>query len=339
MDTLISSQIRKKNLMVIFEKNYHVISPLWSSHQLEWINGVYGAYKDHDKYMIVLYLIKKTFDFYAKNLVKETFVQFFEKEYIEIETFNVMEVSIALNIPKESARRKIIELEKSGAIKRIAKRIIVDKTVFPFIKPEKSIIRISRFLSTISTILYNEKVLKDEFDSTQVKNFIENNFSLIWKLYYEVQIPTILNWKKIFKNIESFHIWGVCVVNQKLNSQRENNNKMNKKKYMKKYFFNHLDIDGGINAMSISDISGIPRATVIRKLNILVKKDYLNINNKKHYSIAKTHQKELVLRQKSNFSNLSEFTSRIFNLMAVEQKLLKQENEKLSVGVRKYLIS
>ena len=34
--------------------------------------------------------------------------------------------------------------------------------------------------------------------------------------------------------------------------------------------------------MSISDISGIPRATVIRKLKKLLKKNFLVIDDKKH---------------------------------------------------------
>ena len=36
--------------------------------------------------------------------------------------------------------------------------------------------------------------------------------------------------------------------------------------------------------MSISEITGIPRATVIRKLNNLTKKRFLQIDEKKHYS-------------------------------------------------------
>ena len=40
----------------------------------------------------------------------------------------------------------------------------------------------------------------------------------------------------------------------------------------------------GVNAMSISDITGIPRATVIRKLNRLLKENFLKIDSKKHYS-------------------------------------------------------
>ena len=321
MDTLISTQIRKESLEVILEKNYYKVSPLWANHQLEWINSVYGAFKDHDKYMIVLYLIKKTFNFYSKNFIKESYNSYFEKNLIEVDTFNVMEISKALNIPKESGRRKINELKKLGVIKKSGKRIIIDKSAFPFVKPEKSIIRISRFLSTLSGILYNEKILKNKLVSTQIEYFIEKNFSFIWKLYYEVQIPTILNWKKVFKDLEIFHIWAVCVVNQKLNSQREKNDKINKKAYLEKYFFNHKDINVGINAMSISDISGIPRATVIRKLNILCKKKYLKINDKKHYTLASKHRKELGAIQIKNFANLAEFTSGIFNLILIENKI------------------
>jgi len=330
IDALISTQIRKESLIVIFEKNYQELSPLWSNHQLEWINTVYSAFKDHDKYMIVLYLIKRTFDFYSKNFIKETYDKYFEKNSIEIDIFNVMEVSKALNIPKESARRKINELEKSGVIKRFGKRIIIDKSVFPFIKPEKSIIRTSRFLSDLSSILYNEKILLNEFNSIQLKGFIEKNFSFIWKLYYEVQIPTILNWKKVFKNIESFHIWGVCAVNQQLHSKRIEKHKMNKDTYINKYFFNTNSTEVGVNAMSISDISGIPRATVIRKLNLLLEKNYLNIDDKKLYTLSAEHMKELGSIQKKNFSKLAEFIMRFFNLMLIEEQELKQKHEKVT---------
>ena len=321
MDRFISNQIRKKDLLLFFEKKYHLISPLWSIHQLEWVSGVYQSYKDHEKYMIVLYLIKKTFDFYSKNLVKENFTEFFKKDFIEVDSFTIMEVSKAIDIAKESARRKINELEKSGAIKRIKRRTIIDKSMFPFMKPQKSIIRISRFLSTISNILYQGNILQSEFESIKIEDFIKNNFSLIWKLYYEVQIPNLLKWKKVFKDLETFHVWAVCVVNQKLNSQKnpESNNKISKKKYLDRYFFNDDNVIDGVNAMSISDISGIPRATVIRKLNILIEKKYLVINDKKHYTLANTHQKKLSSIQEINLSFLYEFIANVFNLILIDQ--------------------
>jgi DNA-binding IclR family transcriptional regulator len=70
--------------------------------------------------------------------------------------------------------------------------------------------------------------------------------------------------------------------------------------------------------MSISDISGIPRATVIRKLNKLVKEKFLKIDNKKHYSSTGVHGKKLVEIQKQTLMNLTKFAARIYNLSLLE---------------------
>jgi len=336
MDQILLEQIRKEKLVSIFEKNYNLVSPLWSKHQIEWMNGVYYPFKDHDKYLVILYLIKKTFDFYSKNFIRETFTEFYQKEFIQIESLNVMEISQGLDIPKESARRKIIELEKIGAIKKMGKKIIIDKKAFPFIRPEESIVRVSRFLSNTSNIMLNEKILQSDFKSEEIAIFIAKNFSHIWKLYYELQIPVILRWKKTFKDIESFHVWGVCVVNEQLNIKRKGDLKMNKVAYFKKYYHPLSKLDG-MNAMSISDITGIPRATVTRKLNILLKKQYLKINDKKHYSLAFANQNEVFDIQKINFNNLANFTAQVFNLIITQQRTLKKEYEKLPIGVQKYL--
>ena len=99
---------------------------------------------------------------------------------------------------------------------------------------------------------------------------------------------------------------------------------MNKTEYIKKYF-NFISPLQGMNAMSISDISGIPRATVTRKLNILLKKKYLKINDKKHYNLAKEHKKEFFEIQKINFSHLADFVSQVFNLMQVDQVIFKKD--------------
>ena len=323
MDKLITKEINTQALMVILEKNYQEISPLWSHHQMEWINDMYKTYKDHEKYMIVLYLVKKTFDFYSRHFVKESYIQFFEKDFIELDSFNVVEVARAINMPKESTRRKINELEKSGVIKRINKKIIIDKSIFPYVKPVKSVIRLSRFLSTMSNILSKEKILLETFESSVIEKYIKKNFSYIWKLYFEVQIPMLLNWKKIFKDMETFHIWAVCVVNQKLNIKKIDENKGNKKNYLKNFFYDDKFSKNGINAMSVSDITGIPRATVIRKLKILIKKRYLKINDKKLYSIAKVsknHQQELLSAQQNTFGNLSKFISKIFSFLIIEKE-------------------
>ena len=66
--------------------------------------------------------------------------------------------------------------------------------------------------------------------------------------------------------------------------------------------------------MSISDISGIPRATVIRKLNKLLKEKFLKIDIKKHYTSDRSSCKKLLDVQKKSLNNLSKLASRIYNL-------------------------
>ena len=63
-------------------------------------------------------------------------------------------------------------------------------------------------------MLAQENFLLKKLPSEDLEIIIKNNFSYIWKLYYEMQIPMMISYKKIFKDLETFHIFGTCVVNQ-----------------------------------------------------------------------------------------------------------------------------
>tara|TARA_B100000795_G_C22760362_1_gene423333 strand:- start:413 stop:1375 length:963 start_codon:yes stop_codon:yes gene_type:complete len=308
----ISKQIYNHQALNVLESNYSAIGPQWTVHQMEWTNSIYSAFKDHDKYLIVIYLVKKTLDFYSRNFVKLTYDQFYSKDKVEIEEFNIIELSKNLNIPKESARRKIVELEESLVIKREKKRIILDRSSFPFVKPINSVKRISRFLSIFSNMLKEEKVLPNSLTSEQLEKVIKNNFSYVWKIYYELQIPMLLGYKKVFKNIETFHIFGTCVVNQHLRSQKLTMNNMKRMEFIKSIYLNE-NIQG-VNAMSISDITGIPRATVVRKLKSLLKNNWLIIDDKKHYKHNGNVVKDLAPVQNAVLGQLANFSTKIFNL-------------------------
>ena len=308
----VSRQIKSKDIFTIIEKRYSEIGPIWMPMQLEWLNSVYLTFNDYTKFMIIMHLMGKTFNFYSKNFVKLDFESFFSQNQVEIEKLNIIEISKSLNIPKETTRRKIIELEKLGTIKKLKKKIIIDKNTWPNIKPQDTIKRMSRFLSVLSKILYTEKIISESITSDELTKVSKDNFSFVWKLYYEMQMPMLLNNKAIIGDLESFHIWGLCVVNQVLNSKKNDNSQMTREDYLKKYIFSS-DYKG-INAMSISEITGIPRATVIRKLNRMVKIKFLKVNNKKQYSTTGLQQKKFKEIQKINLINLSKFAERIYNL-------------------------
>ena len=133
----ISQQVYKEDLIKLLEKNYPIIGPIWVTHQMEWLNSVYASFRNHDKFLILIFLIKKTLDFYAANLIKLTYDDFYLKDEVDIGKFNVREISLNINIPKESARRKVVELETISVIIRDKKKIKIDKSAFQFIKQIK----------------------------------------------------------------------------------------------------------------------------------------------------------------------------------------------------------
>jgi len=255
-----------------------------------------------------------TFETYAKNLTTLNYDEYFNQFEFEIEKINVIEISKSLNIAKETTRRKINELEKMGVIKKINKKIIIDRNTWPNIKPDDTIERITRFLSTLSKVCVAEKKISEPFSNEILTKICKEYFSFVWILYYEMQFPMLLGNKKVFGDLESFHVNGVCIINQALHSKKHDNSEMSKEFYLEKYMWGDQRSETGVNAMSISDITGIPRATVIRKLNKLLKEKFLKVDNKKHYSSTGHHAQKLLEVQKITLDHLSKFTARVYNL-------------------------
>jgi Fic family protein len=73
----------------------------------------------------------------------------------------------------------------------------------------------------------------------------------------------------------------VVVINATFNKDFEPKKK-NLSSYRKELMGSDLK---GVNAMSISEITGIPRPTVVRKLKFLINSGFLHINEKKLISI------------------------------------------------------
>ena len=47
----ISDQIYKTDTLNVLENTYSIVGPHWMNHQIEWMNGVYSAFKDHEKFL------------------------------------------------------------------------------------------------------------------------------------------------------------------------------------------------------------------------------------------------------------------------------------------------
>ena len=102
--------------------NYSDLSRDWIFHQWNWMNNVYVPFKDHYKYLIVISLVEKTLQFFDQMNIQYTYDEYYSKSNLEIEKFNISQLSEKLDLPKETVRRKVLELEKEGVISRDKKK-------------------------------------------------------------------------------------------------------------------------------------------------------------------------------------------------------------------------
>ena len=88
---------------------------------------------------------------------------------------------------------------------------------------------------------------------------------------------------------------------------------------LRSYYSNvaEVKIDRGVNASSIADISSIPRATVIRKLNWLVSQKAIKKNKNLEYQMKKGGplNKQISDNFLRNQHSVAEFLTDIFDLM------------------------
>ena len=301
--------------------NYDQLGREWIVHQWNWMNNVYLAFKDHYKYLIVISLVERTLQFYDQMNIKYTFDQFYSKSYLQIDKFSISEICEKLQLPKETVRRKVLELEKLGALKRKKKQLVIDRSVFFHVKPERQIKLTSKYIFLVSKIFNKDKIYSKKLDQVFIENIVHQNFSLCWRWFYRMQIPMIIGYHEMFQDLATFHVWGTVAMNQAFNYKKKENTNIGSLKpdYMK---FNQgiLENDGsspGISAMSISDMTEIPRATVIRKCKFLINNGFLTINNKKHYVMTELNTSKVLPYQRQIFKNKAKFLRKTLNLLTI----------------------
>ena len=80
---------------------------------------------------------------------------------------------------------------------------------------------------------------------------------------------------------------------------------------------NNLGTDIGVSAMSISDMTDIPRATIIRKCKYLIKQDLIKVNEKKQYVLSSMNFKKILPYQSKIFKFKAKFIRKILNLLVI----------------------
>jgi DNA-binding Lrp family transcriptional regulator len=311
----ITSEIDEKIIYRVIDKNFSLLAPFFYSFVSNWLIRAYKRYNDIDKFIIVIYLIHQNLVFYRKNGLIIDYESFYRDRTLEINKINISDISKDLRIPKESVRRKILDLEKNGAIKKIGKKIFLDRSTLHKAKATDTVLELSTLLSEFNKILKKEKLITEIFELKKITNSIKENFSFCLYQLNKFIFIYLNRWRAELKDLETFSI-GMILVLSATHNKDFIPSKTSLNAYRKEIMGSDLR---GVNAMSISEITNIPRPTVVRKLKFLIEKKFLYINEKKLISLnvkdsAFNKFKNL---QNGNLLSLSNFIIRLFNQIKI----------------------
>ncbi len=311
----ISSQIDEKIIFKIIEKNFSKLAPNYYTFISNWLIRAYKQYHDIDKFIIVIYLINKELIFFRRNGLIIDYDTFYKDKTVEIEKINITDISKDLSIPKESVRRKVLELEKKGVIKKTGKKISVDRSAFYAAQAVNTLKDLTILLHEFNKLLKITKVGEKVIETHEISTSIKKNFSFCWYQFYKFLFIFTSRWRKEVIDLETFCVGILVMLNASDNKNFRIKN-LNLKSYQKLVMSSD---NKGLNAMSISDITGIPRPTVVRKLKYLIKNNFLHINKKKLISINIKGNafKRSTNLQNLNMVSLSNFIFRVFNQIKI----------------------
>ena len=311
----ISSQIDEKIFLKVIDKHFSRLAPYYYKWINSWLIGAYKNFGNIDKYIILIYIINKNFIFFRKNGLIVDYDTFYNDETLEVEKMNISEISKDLQIPKESVRRKVEELEKAEIIKKKGKQIFVNRMAIPLVQANLTLKNMSVLLCEFNKILKEEDIVEVAYPTTEISDSIKKNFSFVWYQFYKFLFIFTNRCRKQVGDLETFCIGLLVLVNAADNKSFKIKD-LTRKKYATSI---QGSDDRGVNTMSISDVTGIPRITVIRKLKYLIKRNILQINEKKliTLNISGVAFDEIEELQNQNVRSLSNFIYRAFNQIKV----------------------
>ena len=272
-------KVEIKNIHKNLSENYMKLMPSFYEMESSFLSGVYKRYGDLEGGNIVIFFAR---DCHLKILRKrENDLNFdlsldkFWKNHKDVEQSRkkIILVSKETGLPKETTRRKIFDLIKKKHIKKIEKNKLFWE---PASELKETYIKIiEEEINSLSKFIYEQtKTLSLNLTFNKIEREIKNNYSFYWYHFLNIQLTYIKFWQEKLKDLEMLLI-GLQTIIQTLNhSKRKGLHKIKTAKSIS------IESTPDISATSISDITGIPRATCIRKLDKFVKMKILEKDKK-----------------------------------------------------------
>ena len=295
-------------------KNYSLFNKEYITFLSEWLTDTNKIFNDSEKFYILIYIFNKNLEFFNKSLIEFDYDAFDHTTKFDIQKINIVEIAKNLNIAKETARRKILELEKEGVIKRKKKEILIDKSTFILFDISNTLKSLSNLLFKIYSICSNEGKITKNISKEEILQIMRKKFSFTMHHYFEFIIPWTTRWKTFFDNdIELFIVWSVIVLNKSIKIIKKKDQKLNIENWRSE--IEQMNTQG-INTMSLSEVTGIPRPTVSRKIKKLLRRKLAIIDEYKLiHPETSSNKKDLINIQNTSVSSFSKFSHAVFNLL------------------------
>ena len=282
----LENKLIQKNLT----DNFIKLMPTFYEMESSFLSGIYKRYGDLEGGNIIIFfardchleILRKRESDLNFNLSLDNFWN--NHKNIHQAKKKIILVSQQTGLPKETARRKIISLIKKKHLKKGDKNKLYWEPDFP--QKETYLKIIDEEINSLSKFIFEQsKTLSLPLQLSKIEREIRNNYSFYWYHFLNVQLEYIKFWQDKLKDLEMLLI-GVQVLILTLNSIKRKFNNFNSIIDNEKKFKNMKEFNADISATSVSDITGIPRATCIRKLDKFVKMKVLQKDQKtKRYSL------------------------------------------------------
>tara|TARA_B110000259_G_scaffold173975_1_gene207809 strand:- start:119 stop:1087 length:969 start_codon:yes stop_codon:yes gene_type:complete len=296
MQPILSRKIIEDKIL----ENFVDYQDLFIEIQSNFLTGLHKRYQSIKSGNLVLYFAKQAHQDILKQKDYDfnfnfSFEKFWENHSLIMPTKkSIIKIAKDICIPKETARRKILQLIK---LKILSKKNN-NTGWLPSERYKKSYdLFIQEEIDGFTKLLFFIcKKINISITNEEIKEEIKKKFNFYWFHYLNAQLKYLRLWSTQLKDLELTLI-GLQVV-------RIFTSKIRKQNISHENLFNGPSImnnfkSTSISATSISDVTSIPRATCIRKLESLVKLKMIKQDHisKRYYLIPESLSKNVISKE------------------------------------------
>jgi len=272
-------KFEKKNIEKILLDNFIDLMPAFYEMESLFLSGIYKRYGDLEGGNIVIFFAK---DLHLEILRKREIDLNFNLSLDEFwnnhknivqKKKTIITIAKSTGLPRETARRKIISLIETKHIKKTEKNTIFWE---PDSKSKDSYIKIiEEQINSLSKFIFQQsRFFSLNIPLSKIEKEIKNNYSFFWYHYLNSQLEYMKLWQLQFKDLEMLLI-GLQTLIQGIKDIQNSSKLRNLDSFFTSKIIKSINSfnvkNAGISATSVSEVTSIPRANCIRKLEKYIK--------------------------------------------------------------------